>query len=82
MTWPGPVCRTASTRRPWRAVPSGGRWAVGGHRSAPLVPLPAVGTGLRSGRSPVDGQLVGKESGVLIRLLSSAPDSVSTPLLL
>lgn len=32
--------------------------------------------------APVGGQPVGKVSGVLIRFLSSAPDSVSTPLLL
>jgi hypothetical protein len=35
-----------------------------------------------SGAPPGTGQLVGKSSAVLIRLFSSAPDSVSTPLLL
>jgi hypothetical protein len=35
----------------------------------------------RSG-APPGGQLVGKLSAVLIRLFSSAPDSVRTPLLL
>ncbi|CAM5645740.1 hypothetical protein GCM10010266_58180 [Streptomyces griseomycini] len=56
----------------------------GEHRAlrGELGALSIVGAGPRAGRSPAGGQLVGKSSAVLIRLLIRAPDSVSTPLLL
>lgn len=52
------------------------RAETGWERSQP----PVRGSGPAG--APSRGQPVGKESAVLMRLLISAPDSVSTPLLL